>query len=242
MNATLEVDSQTFDLAVAALAKITGRSQKDVIENEAKMILQKAAKETNAADTKLINRRYTYPQNATSPLQLDEKLIAFVTIDGKKVRVRSVRQKGVWETTPKGKRVFRPNKINPLWKKVKAKLASEKKKAKGNRGQSKATWVYIGKRLKLKVDAPGYVMKALEAMPRSLKNKLFGKDNGEQDFTITIENSGRTVLTRGAEGRHAFNDAWKGRAQFFLTNVEKGVFTTTKKTLAKYKGLKVSEG
>jgi len=241
MNATMQVDSSTFDLAVAALVKLTGRSQKDVIENEAKMILQKATKDTKAADTKLINRRYTYPQNATSPLQLDEKLIAFVTIDGKKVRVRSVRQRGVWETTPKGKRVFRSNKVNPLWKKVKAKLASEKKRAKGNRGQSKATWVYIGKRLGLKVDAPGYVMKALEVMPRSLKNKLFGADNGEQDFTITIENSGRTVLTRGADGRHAFNDAWKGRANFFRTNVEKGVFTTAKKTLAKYPGLKVED-
>ncbi len=242
MNATMQVDSSTFDLAVATISKMTGRSQKDVIQNEAKRILFKAAKDTKAADTKLINRRYTYPQNATSPLQLDEKLIAFVTIDGKKVRVRSVRQKGVWETTPKGKRVFRPNKINPLWKKVKAKLASEKKKAKGNKGQSKATWVYIGKRLKLKVDAPGYVMKALAAMPRSLKNKLFGEDNGEANFTITIENSGRTVLTRGADGRKAFEGAWLGRVVFFKKNLEEGVFTTAKKTLAKYKGLKVSEG
>ena len=239
MNATMQVDSQTFDLAVAALVKITGRSQKDVIQNEAKLILAKASKTTKAAKPKLINRRYTYPQNATSPLQLDEKLIAFVTIDGKKVRVRSVRQKGVWETTPKGKRVWRKNKINPFWKKVKAKLASEKKKALANKGQSKATWVYIGKRLGLKVDAPGYVMKALEVMPRSLKNKLFGADNGEQDFTITIENSGRTVLTQGAKGRYAFKEAWMGRKDFFRTNVEKGVFTTAKKTLAKYPGLKV---
>ena len=111
MNATMQVDSQTFDLAIAALVKITGRSQKDVIQNEAKLILAKASKTTKAAKPKLINRRYTYPQNATSPLQLDEKLIAFVTIDGKKVRVRSVRQKGVWETTPKGKRVWRKNKF-----------------------------------------------------------------------------------------------------------------------------------
>jgi len=239
MNATMQVDSSTFDLAVAALVKLTGRSQKDVIENEAKMILQKATKDTKAADTKLIDRRYTWKGDLFAPK--DSKLIAFVTVDGKKVRVRSVFKKGMWVVLKSGKRVWKPNKINPLFKKVKAKLDKEKAKAKRNKGQSKATWVYIGKRLKLKVEAPGYVMKALEAMPRSSKNKLFGADNGEQDFTITIENSGRTVLTLGADGRNAFNDAWKGRANFFRTNVEKGVFTTAKKTLAKYPGLKVED-
>ena len=239
MNATLEVDSSTFDQAIGQLMKITGRSQKDVIENEMKGILHKASKDTKAADLKLIERRYTWKGDRFAPK--DSKLIAFVTVDGKKVRVRSVHRKGMWVELKSGKRVWKPNKVNPLFKKVKAKLDKEKARAKDNKGQSKATWVYIGKRLKLKVDAPGYVTKALEEMPRSLKRKLLGNDNGQENFTIEIENGGRTVLTRGADGRWAFKEAWRGREGFYRTNIEKGVFTTAKKTLAKYPGLKVED-
>jgi len=240
MNATLTVDSSTFDQAIGQLMKITGRSQKDVIENEMQRILQTAHEDTKGANAKLIDRRYTWKGDLFAPK--DSKLIAFMTVEGKKVRVRSVHKKGMWVDLKSGKRVWRKNKINPLYKKLKAKLDSEKERAKGNRGQSKATWIYIGNRLGLSMKPKAFVAKALAKMPRSLKNKLFGKNNGKEDFTITIENGGRTVLTRGAKGRKAFHNAWKGREDFYLVNVAKGVFTTANKALRKYPGLKVSKG
>jgi hypothetical protein len=240
MKATLTVDSSTFDQAIGQLMKITGRSQKDVIENEMQRILQKAHDDTKGANAKLIDRRYTWKGDLFAPK--DSKLIAFMTVEGKKVRVRSVHKKGMWVELKSGKRVWRKNKINPLYKKLKAKLDSEKERAKSNRGQSKATWIYIGNRLGLSMKPKAFVAKALANMPRSLKNKLTGKNNGQEDFTITIENSGRTVLTRGADGRWAFKEAWKGREDFYVLNVGKGVFTTANKALRKYPGLKVSEG
>ena len=240
MNATLEVDSSTFDQAIGQLMKITGRSQKDVIENEMQRILQKAHDDTKGANAKLIDQRYTWKGDLFAPK--DSKLIAFVTVDGKKVRVRSVHKKGMWVELKSGKRRWSPNKINPLFKKVKAKLDSEKARAKGNRGQSKATWIYIGKRLGLSMKPKVFVAKALGNMPRSLKNKLLGKNNGQENFTIEIENGGRTVLTRGADGRWAFKEAWRGREDFYVINLGAGVFETAKKTLAKYPGLKVSKG
>jgi hypothetical protein len=240
MNATLEVDSSTFDQAIGQLMKITGRSQKDVIENEMQRILQTANDDTKGANAKLIDQRYTWKGDLFAPK--DSKLIAFVTVDGKKVRVRSVHRKGMWVELKSGKRRWSPNKINPLFKKVKAKLDSEKARAKGNRGQSKATWIYIGNLLGLSMKPKVFVAKALGNMPQSLKNKLLGKNNGQADFTIEIENGGRTVLTRGADGRKAFRNAWKGREDFYQVNLATGVFETVGKTLAKYPGLKVSKG
>ena len=225
---------------VPVIFEMVGRSQKDVIENEMQRILQKAHDDTKGANAKLIDRRYTWKGDLFAPK--DSKLIAFVRVEGKKVRVRAVHKKGMWVELKSGKRVWRPNKINPLFKKVKAKLDSEMARAKSNRGQSKATWIYIGKRLGLSMKPKKFVAKALENMPRSLKNKLLGKNNGQADFTIEIENGGRTVLTRGADGRWAFKEAWKGREDFYVINVGKGVFDTAKKTLVKYPGLKVSEG
>ena len=240
MNATLTVDSSTFDQAIGQLMKITGKSQKEIIENEMQRILQKAHDATESANAKLIDQRYTWKGDLFAPK--NSKLIAFVTVEGKKIRVRSVYKKGMWVELKNGKRVWRPNKINPLFKKVKAKLDKEKEMAKSNRGQSKATWIYIGNRLGLSMKPKAFVAKALSNMPQSLKEKLAGKNNGQENFTIEVENSGRTVLTKGAKGRKAFDNAWKGRENFYLANLATGVFETAKKTLAKYPGLKISEG
>jgi len=236
----LEIEAITFNLAAKELARITGRSISDVIKNEAAMILKKSVKDTGAASVARINARYDYKGNG----QLAPKtIIPFVRIDGKRTRVRSILKRGKLVTTKK-ESYWDPNKINPLWRKLDAKLKAMKKYAKSNRGQSKATWIYIANLLKLKgVTFPGYVKKSLGLMPASLKRKLAGTEQGDVDYVITIKNAGSTAMAPkgngGPGGFAAFNDALNGRRDYFIVNCAKGAFSTVKKTLAKYKGLKV---
>ena len=122
-----------------------------------------------------------------------------------------------------------------------------KKYAKDNRGQSKATWLYVAKRLGLNLDAakgkkiPDYAKKALGILPASLKKMLRGWEEGEADYVITIKNAGRTAMApaskKGPGGFDAFRKSINGRTKFFQTNLRLGVFKDVEKTLEKYPGL-----
>ena len=249
----MSVDSKSFDRAIAEVSQITGKSQADVIKNEGRAILGQSMKNTGKADKNLIRARYNYKgegKDAPGVVKVFER------VDGKKVRVRSVLRKGVWETTPKGKKVFRKNKINPLFRKLESVLKARMKDALANAGQSKATFIYLAELLRLRnpsseekrfggVSIPGYVRKALARIPRSLKQRLKTTETGNDDYTITISHKGISALApsskKGAGGMQAFWKAYTGRIVFFKKNVEKGVFTTAKKVLAKYPGLKIEQ-
>lgn len=249
----ISVVSKSFDRAIAEISHITGKSQADVIKNEGRAILGQSMKNTRKADKNLIRARYNYKgegDDAPSVVKVFER------VDGKKVRVRSILRKGVWETTPKGKKVFRKNKINPLFRKLESVLKARMKHALANAGQSKATFIYLAEHLRLRdpsseekrfggVTIPAYVMKALSRIPRSLKEKLRTTESGSDDYSVTISHKGISALAptskKGAGGKSAFFKAYVGRIVFFKKNVEKGVFTSAKKVLAKYPGLKVEQ-
>lgn len=253
MGKTFEfsLQSKSFDQAIAEISKMTGRSQSDVLKNEARAILGQSMKNTGKPDKKLIRGRYNYKGEGDDAPGIVK---VFERIDGKKVRVRSILRKGVWETSPKGKRVFKKNKINPMFRKLESVLKERMKKALADAGQSKATFIYLANKLKLRdpskekakfggVTIPAYVLKALSRFPRSLKQHLNTHETGEDDYSITIRHSGSTALApatkKGPGGTSAFAKAWIGRIVFFKENMERGVFTSAKKVLAKYPGLKI---
>jgi len=239
---TFSLDSSSFDGGMRELARITGKDFKDVVHNEGHAILKKSIKNTGAASVANIRAHYTYKGVGATPASV----IPFVTLNGKKRRVRSIRYFGRWIENKKGRR-WDKFKVNPEFKELAKVLKARLKWAKDRRGQSKATWVYIAKRAKLKpLSAPGYVMKALDLMPQSLKRQLRGKDVGvnTSEYYLLIGNAGRTVMApksrEGPGGYFAFRDAYIGRIVYFKKNMEKGAFETIEKTLKKYPGLDVS--
>tara|TARA_R110002020_G_scaffold48736_2_gene138878 strand:- start:296 stop:1030 length:735 start_codon:yes stop_codon:yes gene_type:complete len=239
---TFQLDSSTFEGGMRDLARMTGKDFKEVVHNEGHAILKKSIKNTKAASAANIRAHYTYKGVGATP----SSVIGHVTLNGKKRRVRSIKYFGKWVEDKKGRR-WDKFKVNPEFKELTKVLKARLKWAKDRRGQSKATWVYIGKRAKLKpLTAPGYVMKALELMPQSLKRQLRGKDVGMSSsvYYLLIGNAGRTAMApkskKGPGGYLAFKDAYNGRIAYFKMNMEKGAFETIEKTLKKYPGLSVS--
>ena len=242
MNFKYEVDATSFDNGMRDLAKITGKSFQKVIHNEGHAILKKAIQKTEAASPKIIKAHFDYKGEGPTPTSV----IGKVTLNGRRVRVRSIRKRGAWVTRKKGN-YFDKTKINPQFKELQKVLKARFQWAKDRRGQSKATWIYIAKLAGLKpLDAPNYVKKALALLPQSLKRKLRGGDVGlnSDKYHLFIFNAGRTVMAPrsrlGPGGFFAFKDAYRGRIAFFKVNMKKGAFETIDKALAKYPGLSVS--
>jgi hypothetical protein len=240
------IDSREFDNAIAHLAKITGASQKDVIKSECKAILGKASMETGKADKKKINTKYTYKGEGSLA---HKSVTKFVKVEGKSILVRSVKKKGVWGQTPKGKKRFYKNRANPLYKKVLAELNRHRLYALSQLGQSKATHVYLASLLRLKSQKgklggsriPKFVEKlSKELSPRLQSFLKVGEKTKGANYGVTLINLGRVVNSRNVGGRMAFFKAYYGREKFYHTNIEKGVFSSAKKALAKYPSLKVT--
>ena len=241
MAETVHFDTSSFDAGMRDIARLTGKSFSKVVKNEAHAILKKAVSKTNAATIANINAHYDYKGEGPTP----PTIINFVRLDGKKPRVRGIRKYGSWKSLKKGNK-FDKKKINPQFRILQTELKRRKQYAKDRRGQSKATWIYIAKRAKLKLlVVPGYVQKAYGLFPASLKAKLKGKEVGIENYHILIHNSGRTAMipksVKGPGGYHAFTGAYKGRLSFFKINMEKGVFDKMDSTLKKYPGLDVED-
>tara|TARA_R110002110_G_scaffold240029_3_gene456143 strand:- start:308 stop:1057 length:750 start_codon:yes stop_codon:yes gene_type:complete len=241
-----ELDYTAFSNAMRDLSKLTGKSFKKVIQSEASAILKKTTKKTPPASTKKIQARYTYSGESTRTNRTPRTVIKYVTLDGKKTRVRSIKKFGAWRNVGSGKnkrRIFDKTARNPSFTRLKKVLAEDMKKAKAARGQSKATWLFIANRLRLPVfDVPAYVRKALGTIRGGLRTKLVGKEVGDIKYHILIENHGKVVMApppSGPGGYHHFKHAVDGRRKFFEQNLKKGVFKTVEKTAEKYPGLGV---
>ena len=223
------------------IARMTGKSFSNVVKNEAHAILKKSVSNTDAASVKNINAHYDYKGEGPTP----PSIITFVRLDGKKTRVRSIRKYGSWKSLKKGNK-FDKKRINPQFRKLQIELRRRKQYAKDRRGQSKATWIYIAKRAKLKpLTVPAYVQKAFGLFPASLKRKLKGKEVGDKNYHILIHNAGRTVMLpksiKGPGGYGAFRKAYTGRIAFFKINMKKGVFEKMESTLKKYPGIDATD-
>ena len=255
MPLSLKIESKTFDQAIADLARMTGRSVSDIIKAEARSILGVAMQKTDPADKKLIRARYTYKGEGD---QAPSVVTPFARIDGKKYRVRSILKKGVWAYPPQKnlgqnvKKKFYKNRINPLYKKLQASLKKTMNYALSQHGQSKATFIYLGEKLKLKdtskekkkmggVIIPAYVKKAYKNLPDKLKRRLRANGFGDKKFYIEISHKGESALSKDARGMSAFASAFQGRKNYYRTNVALGVFESTKKVLQRYPSLKVTK-
>lgn len=241
MKVETTLDSSSFNAAMRKLAKLTGKSFSKVIKSEAGAILSKALKSTGSASASSITRHYTYKDPGDNV-----NTVGFVRISGRKLRVRTVKKKGVWVNGANGTRYFDKEKTNPDWKPLQAELKRLKKRAKDRRGLSKATWVRVASMAKLQAlkGVPGYVMKAYGLMGGSIKRAVKGKEVGDQKFYILVQNKSYTAMApkakKGPGGWSAFRVAMMGRKYFYERNLKEGVFLYTKAIAEKYPGLDVT--
>jgi len=240
MEIETKIESERFNSALKTLVKITGASQEQVLKSEMRSMLGKAMKDTSKADRKKIIAYYDFKGLGK---EQPDAVKGKVMIDGKLIWTRKVFKKGMWKTRKKGN-WWDPNAINPMFKKVKAHFDRQRKYALSQIGQSKATWYHLAKKIGAKGsklgshNVPSFVSKL--RLPRRLKDKLKINEGSELDYFVEVVNSGDT--TPWANGRYALESAFKGRKDFYVTNIEKGVFKTLERTLAKYPELRVELG
>ena len=232
------LDSRQFDKAIHALAKVTGKSLEKVIKSEAVSLLSKAMQKTGAASAANITAHYTYKEGDPN-----EKTIPFVRLNGRKVRVRSIRKQGMLED---GK--WNPRKSNPDWKPLQKELKRLMKRAKDRRGLSKATWMLIARDIPRMPEfkrVPKYVTKAYNTLGGGIRRAVKGKEVLGEKYHLRIENASYTAMAPGTHGGpngfFAFKDAMIGRFLFFKKNMQKGVFDKTAEILAKYPGIAAEE-
>ena len=105
------------------------------------------------------------------------------------------------------------------------------------RGLSKQSWLAIGNKLGLSLDAPAYVKKA------QVKGKLYDQQVSVSEkkvnglFTLILENS--MFATIASRGRYALIKAINGRASYFRRNLKRDVFNKVSSIATKYPGLRV---
>jgi hypothetical protein len=242
MKATVDLDTTNFDNMLVELSKMTGKSLQDVIKGEAAAIIGMTMMETNLADPKKIDARYTYTEHGEN-----KKTVKEILVNGKITNVRSVKKYGVWVETKK-KRYWDPKKLNPKWRPLQKALKFAKERAKRMKGLSKATWFEIAYQLKMthQISPKKAVTVTMKKAWQNMKGTrvmgvLSGTEKGEAHYTLTMKNFSDKALTPGANGFIAFTKAWGGRIKFFEENLTRGVFNSVKNTARKYPGMSVTE-
>lgn len=252
MKAQFKIESREFDEAIGALARITGFSQADIIKAECRAVLGKAMEFTKKADKKKIVSKYTYKGEGKSA---PPAVVKYVRIDGKLHQVRKIKKKGVFAQLKNGKWKFYPNRINPIYKKMMTALKEQKSYALSQLGQSKATFIYMAEKLKIKdttaekskfggVRVPAFVNQLTSKLSTKLRSLIKTHESRKgKMFGVTMVHNGRvansTLASGGAGGRSAFFKAFYGRQAFYAKNIDKGVFKSMKKVLQKYPELRV---
>ena len=240
------LDSAQFTDMVAQLATITGKSLDKVIKSEVSSILGKDLQQTGVSTVWLVKMKYTYTERGDNALT-----IPYVRLNGRKVRTRSIKKRGVHVQQKKGW-VWKADKINPDWWKLQDELKRLHKVAKKRRGLAKATWLRIAKQIKLlpplQPKPPAYAYIALAGFTSRLKSATGGKEvneRGKKTFYITIRNYSTTAMApkhkKGPGGYGAFKKAMRGRVDHFNYSMAKCAFKTSEKMAAKYPGSFVTE-
>lgn len=105
------------------------------------------------------------------------------------------------------------------------------------RGLAKQSWLAMGNKLGLSVEAPAYVKKAqVKGKLYDQKVKVTEKKVGGL-FTLVLENSMQAAIA--SMGRYAIIKAINRRSAYFRRNLKVGVFNKVATIARKYPGLRV---
>lgn len=217
---TLDVDTSAFSSMCNELAALMNAPPEQVLREEIGRVLSKAIENTDAAEASSIIR---HSQSTT----------------------RSLQSATMYSPKNPGRRHLKGGKVlyntrwrypDTLWSSLEAARHRDLARRLAARGLAKRSWYRLGQLINVKVDAPGYVKKAVASTgkiypedERATINRSVGK------IEFIVENAQPTVNAIG--GAQALRRAINGRVQYFLTNIEKGVFDSMDKIVKKYQGV-----
>ena len=235
-KATVEIDTTNFSLAMRQLAKMTGHSRKlqVVIRSETGAIYNGALKRTLKGDRQKITEAHTLKDDGIGK----KRLVPWLYIGGRRVKTKSIQEKGAWATGKGGGKYWDPEKKNPDWILAKQRIAKLKKLRLRRIGLAKWSWVEMARtaRITTPIKAPGYVLKAGASVrvPRETYTWSFfsiavGQKKG---FHIKLRHAADAQF--GGKTRTAFIVAMNARTTTFRMNVDRGVFEDANERSRRY--------
>lgn len=216
---TIDMESRNLTGAMRQLARMTGRSFRDVVRAETQAALNTAQK----------SKRMKSASETSITKSIDSR--PFFTLHESEY---AARDRGDVRVTKNGFVKYSTNRKYPnaIWEKAQAaKDASISKRIK-SRGLQRKVFLQLAEKLSLKINVPAYVRNA-NANGKDYPNDAQAKEHGTVMFTIECE----IRRTYQQEIKGALISAIKGRRAFFLKNLRDGVFKNSKTIAAKYPGL-----
>lgn len=209
---------------VREIAKRAGVPPDEVLVSEIGKILEGAVRNTNSASVSSIKSNAKDAQFSMQPSDL------YTPVSGRK---------GVNITKGGFIAYYLRNRYpDNLWALISARRKASLASKLAARGLAKRSWIDLGKKLGLNIDAPGYAASAIASTGKLYPEDTrvsFKREAGK--LSISIENSQPTVVKIG--GARALQRAIEGRVKLFMRNIALGTFQDIKKIAARYPGVKI---
>lgn len=222
MTTPTVIDMSRFTIGVQEIARASGRSLPEVVDNEAAAILESVIKSTPALNVSRARSNFENRQFGAHKTGIEPKR-----------PFRGKLTKNGFKTYYYGNRY-----PDPVWNEISRQRKEKLAIVLSARGLSKKSWLALAQSLGLDVDAPTYVKKAVSKSGPHPEDTQAERVNAPGEYRLRFSNSQPTVILTGGERRLA--RAIEGRLKFFRKNLELGVFSDIKQVAHAYPGLKIA--
>jgi hypothetical protein len=217
---TTEMDSRNLEGAMRQLARLTGRSFRDVVRGETRSILEIAARRVRSAKVATIRKN------------VEER--PFVPIE--ETFYDAPNRAGVRVTKNGFIRYSTDNRYpDRLWAEMQRRKKESIRNRVAKRGLARKSMLQVAQALGMRINVPSYVQRANDK-GRDYPENVFGSERGTYAYTI----AGTITRTYDRSIFSAFRSAIRGRTAFFRKNLRDGVFKNAQMIAQKYPGLKVN--
>jgi hypothetical protein len=233
MQVSCQVNTQGFEAACLALAKVSGRSMQETVESELAKVIDRTIEFTPSSTASRIRKTFDGQTFTAQP----STLYAPQTSPGRTVRSNA-------RVSKSGKLFyFLENRYpNALWTQIAQRRKESLQRKIAAIGLAKKSWWVIAKALGLPVKLGRFANAQSPDGRDHPENFSVSKSVRETDIAVAFINSQPTVTNPKVGGRRALQSAIDGRVKYFLTNVQLGVFKSMDNIAKRYPGLKLTSG
>jgi len=230
----VQLDSKGFDDMLRTLQKKTGASYRDVVRGTTGDVLTGAARRTREGDDKSMNRAINRAMRRPYTTRSGEKIgvmknknVWYQGAGWPNNRWVLVRQDGRLVISDTVKRSAKQG-FQKVSAGLKARISraiseaqnykiNERQYLKSVRGLSKASWLHMMRKLRLKIPGGAKLKNALRVkVPARVQSAALARENGRGDeFFISISNRVQATLNNKARGTGAFRQSLNGLTRRF---------------------------
>lgn len=229
MEVTCQVNTQGFEAACLALAKVSGRSMEEVVTAELGKVIDRTIELTPSATISRIRGRFEASEfTAQSP-----SIYTPQSAQGRRSREKVHLSKN-------GKIIYKLSNRYPaaLWRAITERRKESLRRKLQAIGLAKKSWWNIAQALGLPVKSGRFVSAIASTGKEYPDNFVVSKTVTDSDIAVAFINAQPTVNAIG--GRTALQRAIDGRVKYFLASVKLGVFDSMQKIAKQYPGLKIN--